>query len=56
MECQELEEGDNCPKCKEGELKYTSDGGCSCHLNPPCAACTNSYLQCNYCMEEFKYE
>ena len=49
----EKEEGDKCaePGC-EGKLIYVKNGECTCHLHPPCWACTNSYLACDTCYEE----
>lgn len=44
----ELEEGDNCPSCG-GILEFSTVDNCSCHINPPCEACTNSYLRCLVC-------
>lgn len=36
-------------KCK-GILKVEEpEGGCSCHINPPCASCTNVRLYCPTC-------
>jgi hypothetical protein len=47
------EEGDKCPKCKEGKFKYETvdpDGsGCYCHICPPCGVCTSSELTCDSC-------
>lgn len=47
------EEGDKCPSCKKGNLAYRSkhegERSCSCHINPPCAYCTNQELFCNEC-------
>ena len=42
------EEGDSCPKCR-GELGYPKVENCSCHINPPCSACTNNSLSCENC-------
>lgn len=52
-----IEEGGRCPTetgCT-GVLIYTSDGDCSCHVNPPCSACENSYLTCPECGWEDEY-
>ena len=43
------EEGDQCPVCNKGEFLFEPDGDCACHINPPCSACENSYLECNTC-------
>lgn len=44
------EEGDRCPtgNC-DGKLEYPPVENCSCHISPPCAACTNNALTCNEC-------
>ena len=44
-----LEEGCNCPECKEGILDWVSNGNCSCHINPPCSACVDALLTCDKC-------
>ena len=48
----EKEEGETCIKddCI-GIYEYIKNGQCNCHINPPCAACENSYLICNSCGE-----
>jgi len=49
----DLEEGDNCPKCT-GNLIWQShhqDSCCSCHKNPPCSYCTDQDLVCKKCGE-----
>jgi hypothetical protein len=43
-----FEEGGKCPEC-EGSLYYPKVRGCSCHINPPCSACTDQRLQCDTC-------
>ena len=43
------EEGDRCPECFEGSLYYPPVENCSCHINAPCAACTNNELKCDKC-------
>lgn len=45
--CFPIEEGDKCV-CG-GTFQYVKNGECSCHLKPPCAACAESYLQCDKC-------
>ena len=48
MEKTYLEEGDRCPEC--GELMgYEKVKNCSCHINPPCAACYTNPLVCLSC-------
>ena len=49
----EPEEGDVCPHC-DGTLEYIREMGCSCHISPPCSACTNAPLTCPDC--GWKYE
>jgi len=45
----EIEEGCNCPECGKGKMELPPVEGCSCHINPPCSACTNNRLTCNSC-------
>jgi hypothetical protein len=46
-------EGGRCPACGEdGALSYKV-GDCSCHIMPPCPACTDARLKCVACGEEF---
>ena len=45
------EEVDKCPKCR-GALEYPEIENCSCHINPPCAACTSNELTCTECGHE----
>ena len=47
-----FEEGDRCPNCIDGTLIYPPVENCSCHINPPCSACTDRTLICDKC----KYE
>lgn len=49
-----LDEGDTCPHdgCG-GRLEYPPAENCTCHINPPCAACTSVLLTCNLCFDEF---
>lgn len=44
------EEGDRCPEkdCK-GLFDYIRVKSCSCHINPPCSACTDAPLTCKEC-------
>lgn len=50
-----FEEGGDCPEC-EGRLFFPPVQGCSCHINPPCSACTSNGLQCDTCdWEEPEY-
>lgn len=43
------EEGDRCPECTQGVLFYPSVQNCTCHISPPCAACTYRQLECDKC-------
>ena len=49
-----LFEGCPCPKDCGGMLYYPLVENCSCHINPPCAACISVKLTCNECGEEFR--
>ena len=44
-----FEEGDRCPECAQGELRYLPAEDCSCHISPPCSACVDNELECNKC-------
>lgn len=44
-----IEEGCACPECGEGKMEYPPVEGCSCHINPPCSACTDNRLACDSC-------
>lgn len=48
-------EGDKCNRngC-EGILEYTHPANCSCHINPPCSACTSTNFSCPVCGWEDK--
>jgi len=44
------EEGDRCSqKDCNGVLEYPEVENCSCHITPPCSACTNQQLVCSEC-------
>jgi len=44
------EEGDRCPQDKcEGKLDWPKTVNCSCHISPPCHACTSKVLTCKVC-------
>jgi hypothetical protein len=43
------EEGDRCPECFKGTLYYPPVQNCTCHINPPCSACTDRQLECDKC-------
>lgn len=46
-----LQEGDKCPCCIDGSMRYIVED-CSCHINPPCGACVDAPLQCKVCSYE----
>ena len=48
-------EGDICgfEGC-QGILEYVRQTSCSCHINPPCSACTDAPLVCGICEEEIE--
>jgi len=50
----EPEEGDQCPECRAGNMSFPPVENCSCHIAPPCHACTNRLLTCNTCGWEFE--
>lgn len=44
------EEGDRCPEINcSGQLNYEPVENCSCHISPPCSACTHRSLICDKC-------
>lgn len=43
------EEGDVCPKCRKGIIDWPPVENCSCHIDPPCSACTSRLLACPKC-------
>ena len=44
------EEGDICKEINcNGILKYNDVEICSCHISPPCDACTSNRLTCDEC-------
>lgn len=50
----ELVEGGKCPECS-GTMRYPKIVNCSCHISPPCCACTDNRLTCEDCgLEEEK--
>lgn len=44
-----FEEGCKCPECHQGIMQYPQVENCSCHINPPCSACTSNLLTCSKC-------
>lgn len=42
------EEGDRCPECHKGRIDWPPKN-CSCHIDPPCCACTEARLLCSLC-------
>ena len=49
-----LEEGDECSQC-DGKMQIEVEG-CSCHISPPCSACTGAPLVCDSCGYEQEAE
>jgi hypothetical protein len=53
LECRavhHLSDGDACPEAGcAGALHPHRIGDCSCHINPPCSACTDAVLTCDVC-------
>lgn len=47
-------EWDNCPDCGT-RLKEKPVENCSCHINPPCSACTAPRMYCDCGWEEKPY-
>lgn len=43
------EENDICPHCRESKINWPKVENCSCHIDPPCAACTDNRLTCPKC-------
>lgn len=52
----EPEEGCKCPECEDGTMEIPRTKNCSCHINPPCGACTDKLLTCDSCGWEFEPE
>jgi len=50
MSITKYEEGEPCPEdgCP-GVLEYPPVEGCTCWINPPCAACMDNKLTCTVC-------
>lgn len=44
-----FEEGDRCPECGAGRFHYPPVEHCTCHISPPCSACTDNQLECDKC-------
>lgn len=44
-----IEENGECPEQCGGRLHYPKAENCSCHILPPCAACTDVRLTCESC-------
>ncbi len=61
MYCGYKEEGDRCPETGcNGKLDWPKVENCSCHISPPCSACTDQLLVCQECdwedeRPEYKY-
>lgn len=45
----ELEESDDCPTGCGGKLGFEPVEHCTCHVSPPCHACTTNPLMCSAC-------
>jgi hypothetical protein len=45
----DYEEGDSCPDCEIGTLRYPPANNCSCHLSAPCNSCLDVVLTCDKC-------
>jgi hypothetical protein len=44
------EEGDKCGRDEcQGVYVSPPTKNCSCHINPPCSACTDKLLVCDQC-------
>jgi hypothetical protein len=52
----DLEEGDECPKCRSGSMGYQPVDGCSCHISPPCSVCIENPLVCDECGYDPEYD
>ena len=53
-----MEEGSKCLEdgC-DGAMEYPPVENCSCHINPPCGACTGQRLTCTDCgAQEERYD
>lgn len=52
MKCK-LNEGAKCPDAEcDGTMEYPKIENCSCHINPPCFACSSAVLTCSECGHE----
>jgi hypothetical protein len=51
-----VEEGQICPKCKDGTLQYQPSPDCYCHMVAPCSYCEDMPLTCDNCGAEFYHE
>lgn len=47
-----IEEGDKCKECHKGLMEWPETENCSCHIHPPCSACTDTVLTCTECGHE----
>ena len=52
------EKGDKCNRegCAGIISEHEKDGGCSCHINPPCSYCTEPNAYCKLCGWDAKEE
>jgi hypothetical protein len=47
---EDFEEDEPCPfEGCEGLLQFGKPVNCSCHISPPCHACTEAQLTCGVC-------
>lgn len=52
-EMKHLDEGDACPDIAcTGTMQFRPVENCSCHISPPCLACTSNPLVCSECGKE----
>jgi len=43
------EDGSRCNRRCEGVMVWSQPDDCSCHINPPCAACDAARPECSFC-------
>ncbi len=49
-----LQEGDSCPDMFCSGTMVHNVENCTCHISPPCSACTESVLECDECGETYE--
>ena len=52
----DINEGDKCPECGEGQMELLPPKNCSCHISPPCNACVTNPITCSECGFEYGIE